>query len=102
MSRLTLNRNLWIMSAGDGLMILAAYYGAYLIRFEGSIPADQQALFWQTVWWLVPLKIACFFWLDLYKGMWRYFSVHELMDTVKACMLAFTVTVIIIIGVYRF
>jgi FlaA1/EpsC-like NDP-sugar epimerase len=90
------------MYAGDILMFLVAYYGAYLIRFEGNIPADQQALFWQTVWWMAPLKIVCFFWFDLYKGMWRYFSVHELMNTVKACTLAFAVTVIIILGVYRF
>ena len=38
----------------------------------------------------------------MYKGMWRYFSLHDLVNMVKACLLAFAVTTIIILSVHRF
>jgi FlaA1/EpsC-like NDP-sugar epimerase len=96
------NRNFWITIIGDACLVLAAYYGAYLIRFEGILPISEQKAFLFTAWWIVLLKIACFFGFKLYKGMWRYFSLYDLMNMVKACVLAFAVTAIMILCVHRF
>jgi FlaA1/EpsC-like NDP-sugar epimerase len=96
------NRNFWITLLGDVCLVLAAYYGAYLIRFEGVLTVDEQKAFLYSFWWIVLLKIVCFFWFDLYKGMWRYFSLHDLMNIVKACVLSFAATAIIILCLHRF
>lgn len=100
--RSTRNRNFWITMLSDVCLVLAAYYCAYLIRFDGVVPHGQQTTFFQTARWILLIKIACFFGFDLYKGMWRYFSLHDLMNMVKACVLAFAVTAIIILCVHRF
>lgn len=96
------NRNFWITLLGDACLVLAAYYCAYLVRFDGIVPYGQQMNFFQTTWWVLPLKVSCFFKFDLYKGMWRYFSLHDLMNMVKACVLASAVTAIIILCFHRF
>lgn len=98
----TRSGNIAITLFGDALLVLAAYYGAYLIRFEGSVPPEYQDQFFQTAWWILVLKIVCFFGFDLYKGIWRYFSLHDLVNVAKACALAFTVTVLTVLVFYRF
>jgi FlaA1/EpsC-like NDP-sugar epimerase len=100
--RLARNRNFWITFLGDVSLVLVSYFCAYLIRFEGVVPDGQQAIFFQTAWWILLLKISCFFGFDMYKGMWRYFSLHDLFNMVKASVLALAVTAFIILGVHRF
>jgi FlaA1/EpsC-like NDP-sugar epimerase len=100
--RLARNRNFWITLLGDVCLVIGSYYAAFLIRFEGGVPSLQLTNFFLTVWWILLLKIACFFLFDLYKGMWRYFSLHDLIKMVKACLLAFAATAILILGLHRF
>ena len=71
-------RNFWIMLFGDFLLVFFAYYSAYYLRFEGSIPAKMLTSFLYSVIWIVPLKIFCFMFFDLYKGMWRYTGMYDL------------------------
>jgi FlaA1/EpsC-like NDP-sugar epimerase len=100
--RLARNRNFWITLAGDIFLVSVAYYCAYLIRFDGDIPFFHKTIFIQTAAWILLLKISCFFGFDLYKGMWRYFSLHDLFNVVKACLLACAITTIMILGMNRF
>lgn len=100
--RLSRNHNFWITLFGDAILILVAYYLAYIIRFEGNLPLHHKEIYFQTAFWVSMLKLACFFWFDLYKGMWRYFSIYDLMKLIKACLTAFAATTAIILIVYRF
>ena len=99
--RLARNRNFWITLFTDVCLVLAAYYCAYLIRFDGVVPDGQRMLFFHTAWWILLLKVGCFIGFDLYKGMWRYFSVHDVINVVKACVLAFVLTAMILLGLHR-
>lgn len=100
--RLTRNRNFWITLLGDVGLVLWAYYLAFFIRFEGVVPIAQKAIYLETVWWILTVKICCFFGFDLYKGMWRYFSVHDLMNMAKACLLSFVLIILLVLWGYRF
>jgi FlaA1/EpsC-like NDP-sugar epimerase len=100
--RLAQNRNFWITFVGDVCLVFAAYYCAYLIRFDGHVPILHKTVFFQTASWILLLKLCCFFGFDLYKGMWRYFSLHDLINVVKANLLAFATTAIIILAMNRF
>ena len=80
------NRNFWVMILGDAFLIFFSYFFAYYLRFDGSIPADSLANFSKTVIWVIPLKMACFYFFSLYKGMWRYTSIHDLINLTKGCL----------------
>ena len=100
--RLAGNRNFFVTLLGDTGLVTMAYYVAHLIRFDGEIVSAQVGLFHQTVAWVVLIKIVCFFMFDMYKGMWRYFSVVDMLNMVKACGVAFFITIIFVLCVYRF
>ena len=76
-------RNFWIMLLGDILLVLLSYYSAYYLRFEGNIPSAAVTNFARTIWWIIAVKLLCFVFFDLYKGMWRYTSIYDLVNLVK-------------------
>ena len=69
----------------DLLMIPAAWFGAYWLRFNlGEIPHD----FWLRAFALFPLVVlaqgAAFWYFGLYRGIWRFASMPDLVQIVKA------------------
>lgn len=82
-------------------MCLAAYYAAYLIRFDVLARSDMAA-FRATAWWIVLLKLASLFSFKLYRGMWRYTGVHDLLNLLKALAVASALVVFGLLSLYRF
>lgn len=78
------NRNLWLILTGDVFLLSLAYFFAYYLRFDGEIPAQWAEVLAGTIFWLVPMKLACLAFFDLYKGMWRYTSLHDALNLLKA------------------
>jgi len=72
------NRNFLIMLAGDTFLMAVSYLLAYYLRFDWHISSHELANFWSTVIWIVPIKLVCFFYFRLYKGMWRYSGIEDL------------------------
>jgi FlaA1/EpsC-like NDP-sugar epimerase len=71
--------------AHDLLMILLAWLGAYWLRFNlEAIPAThwRQALLLLPVVWLS--QGAMFWYFGLYRGIWRFASIPDLMRIMKA------------------
>ena len=87
---------------GDILLVLFSYYSAYYLRFEGNIQSAAFMNFERSIWWVVPVKLVCFVFFDLYKGMWRYTSIHDLMNLIKACLVSSTIIVLILLVSVRF
>lgn len=100
--RIKNNQNFLIMLLTDMLLVFGAYCLAYLFRFEGAFPAGVKRVFWLSVIWIIPVKIGFFFIFELYKGMWRYTSVHDLVNIVKACIVSSVIVVLVILGSYQF
>lgn len=96
------NRNFWFMSLGDTFFIALSYLFAYYLRFDGNIPTSQLSNWMSTVIWIVPLKLACFFFFGLYKGMWRYTSIHDLINLIKACLASSAIIIILLLVIVRF
>lgn len=58
---------------------VAAYYAAFLLRFDGRVPAEFLAVFWRTLPVLAVISLLTFLAFDLYSGMLSYFSVPDLL-----------------------
>ncbi len=79
------NPKFYVMLAGDGLLIAAALIAAYLLRFDFT---PQQ--YWPQAWGLLPFVVAAkvffFISLGLYRGMWRYTSLDDLLRLFMATL----------------
>lgn len=70
--------------AVDAFLVALAYYLAYSIRFEGQIPTVEIIHFFQSVLLLVVMVTLCFYGTKLYKGLWEYSSIKDLLSLLIA------------------
>lgn len=80
------NINFWIVLIIDSVLLLSAHFFAYYIRFEGQLSAQLQNV-WTILPLLLPFKIIIFYFFGLYRGMWRYTGLTDLIDVLKATAL---------------
>lgn len=102
MKRMLRNPNFYIMLVVDAALVSAAYFSAYQLRFEEGIPPQVWDTFVATLPVIVSIKLAVFFYFDLYRGMWRYTSLIDFINIVKASTVSSVLIVLIILFAFRF
>ena len=81
---MNLRKNFIVVFLVDILLLAAAMIGAYLVRFEFSIPPNFLSLMLSMLPWALLIKLVCFYYFGLYRGMWRYTSISDLINIIKA------------------
>ncbi len=76
--------NLFIVVFIDILIFTGALYIAHLVRFDLEITADKWRLFTNALPVVLFVKLILFYLFDLYRGMWRYTSIADLINIIKA------------------
>ncbi|MDF1615230.1 polysaccharide biosynthesis protein [Desulfurivibrio dismutans] len=76
--------NFWLILGADILMLVAAHLLAYGIRFDFVLGEREWANIRAVLPWLVPAKIGIFAFFGLYRGMWRYTGVTDLLNILRA------------------
>jgi FlaA1/EpsC-like NDP-sugar epimerase len=90
------SRNLFLMIIGDAVIITSSFYLSVLFRFDFSIPLYLSNLLnSQSLLFIVFVKILWFRSFSLYKGMWRYTSVWDMFNIIKANFLATTCLILV-------
>jgi len=84
----------------DILLVAFSWYFAYLLRFNFSIPQEIYFTFQRVLPLIIIIKILTFYLLDLYQGMWRYTSLTDLVNILKAGSLASLIIILFIIFVH--
>ena len=102
MKNLIHNKNFYFILFSDICLVAAAYLLAYLLRFEGRIPAQEWETIRSTIPYILPFKLVILYIFGLYKGMWRYTSVVDLFNVVKATLTSSTLIILAILFFYRF
>jgi UDP-GlcNAc:undecaprenyl-phosphate/decaprenyl-phosphate GlcNAc-1-phosphate transferase len=85
----------------DAFLITLAYYSAFaLLRaFESASNWD---LFLKTLPLLILIKLGAFLIVGVYRGLWRYTSVGDLITITKGVLLGSTLSVVAVLLLYRF
>jgi FlaA1/EpsC-like NDP-sugar epimerase len=96
------NKNFLIIFVADLLLLTAALYTALLIRFEFSIPSFFMTSFLHMLPYVLITKITSFYFFDLYRGMWRYTSISDLLNIIKAATASSLLVVAFIVFKTRF
>ena len=82
-SPLLLPRRLIIVML-DLIIIAAGYYFAFLIRFEGEIPSADLTSLQQSLPVVIILRFSMLLYFRLYSGYYRYASISDLTQILKA------------------
>jgi UDP-GlcNAc:undecaprenyl-phosphate GlcNAc-1-phosphate transferase len=84
----------------DVVLIILSYWSAYAINFPPSSPAWN--LFIRTLPVLVFIKMSVFLVMGVYRGLWRYTSIGDLILFGKAVALSSVGSLLAILFVFRF
>jgi FlaA1/EpsC-like NDP-sugar epimerase len=95
-------KNFLIIFFADVLLLAAAFAGSHLVRFEFNIPLHFLTLFKQMLPWVLLTKLSCFYYFGLYRGMWRYTSIADLLKVIKASSIGTIIIVAFILFKSRF
>jgi FlaA1/EpsC-like NDP-sugar epimerase len=95
-------RNLLLILLLDALLLLGSFYLSHLIRFDFNPPDWAMMRFRQFLLVVVVLKLVCFYWLGLYKGMWRYTGMADLINVIKAATVASLGLIVFVLYKTRF
>ena len=69
----------------DILMIPVAWLSAWWLRYNlGAIPADDLAVAVAIVPGLILIQAPVFYYFGLYRGVWRFASLPDLVRIIKA------------------
>lgn len=80
----------------DFIAIAAAWWLAYLLRFNFQIPASSVLFLLETIPWIVLIQGGFFLWLGLYRGLWRYASLPDLKRIFIAVMAGSTAVILLL------
>jgi UDP-GlcNAc:undecaprenyl-phosphate GlcNAc-1-phosphate transferase len=86
----------------DVVLIILSYYGAYVMRFGPMEASGEWRVFLRTLPVLVFVKMATFLVMGVYRGIWRYTSVDDLVVFAKAIALSEITSVLAILFAFRF
>ncbi|MBC8344738.1 MAG: polysaccharide biosynthesis protein [Candidatus Marinimicrobia bacterium] len=94
-----LRKNIWLFVSIDILVICASLYLSYALRFDFVIPAQYFNDIQYVLIILLFSKISTFLFFNLYKGMWRFTSISDLINVVKSSSVAslFSLAVIVLV-----
>jgi len=90
-------KNFFIVLFADTLLLTSSLFLSYLIRFNFRIPEEYSVLFYQILPFILIIKIVCFYFFDLYRGMWRYTSITDLINIIKAASVSTLVIICLIL-----
>ena len=102
MRNLIRNKHFYLILAIDACLIILAYLLAYLLRFEGQISEREWETFITTIPYILPFKIFAFISFGLYSGMWRYTSLVDLFNVLKATSISSMIIILAILYMHRF
>ncbi|PYS59963.1 MAG: glycosyl transferase [Acidobacteria bacterium] len=86
----------------DVFLIVLAYWSAYAIKFEPFSDSPAWKLFLRTLPVLVVVRLAAFLFFGVYRGIWRYTGMDDLVVFAKAVAGGSLGSMLIILFKFRF
>ncbi|MEP7075210.1 MAG: hypothetical protein ABI878_05310, partial [Acidobacteriota bacterium] len=86
----------------DAFLITLAYYASYALIFGSFEGTANWTLFVSTLPVLIVLKLSSFLVAGVYRGIWRYTGIGDLVTFAKGVFLGSGLSVLAILLLYRF
>lgn len=86
----------------DAFLITLAYYVSYVMLFGPIEDTGNWQLFVRTLPLLIVLKLGAFLAVGVYRGLWRYTSIGDIITYTKGTVFGSILSVLAILLLYRF
>jgi UDP-GlcNAc:undecaprenyl-phosphate GlcNAc-1-phosphate transferase len=86
----------------DLVLIILSYWCAYAIKFGSFSASPAWKLFLRTLPVLVFVKMCAFLVMGVYRGIWRYTSIDDLIVFGKAVLLSSVASLLAVLFAFRF
>jgi FlaA1/EpsC-like NDP-sugar epimerase len=97
-----LRKRLLLIIGSDFIIWTTVWLFAFLIRFDFDIPELRFNQWKQLLPYIIIVKLIIYFLFDLYRGMWRYTSISDLFNIIKASTFSSLLIVFLIVFRTRF
>ena len=82
------NYKFWLVVAADAVLLAAAHILGYVVRFDAGLTSAHWVNIQNVLIWFIPAQLVIFYYFGLYRGMWRYFSMPDMLNVLKATLVS--------------
>ncbi|MDD5079053.1 MAG: nucleoside-diphosphate sugar epimerase/dehydratase [Candidatus Omnitrophica bacterium] len=75
-------------------LVSLSYYAAFMLRFDCDLPDEYLKVFLRTLPLLMLVKLPVLYYFGLFRGLWRYVSIYDLVQIIKANVVASAVFIL--------
>jgi UDP-GlcNAc:undecaprenyl-phosphate GlcNAc-1-phosphate transferase len=86
----------------DVVLVVLAYYGAYVLRWDGNLSHEQLTIFLTTLPIMIIFEMSCFLLGGVYRGLWHYATVDDLLVIVRSVLAGAVSGALVVFFSYRF
>ena len=90
-------RNFFVVLGVDLFLLVSAIFLAHFIRFDFNSPPHTRIIIIRWLPFILIIKIGSFYFFDLYRGMWRYTSISDLFNIIKAATVSTLVVIFLVL-----
>ena len=94
--------NLFLIVCADIVLIALSWYGSFLLRFNFAIPDYSTSVIIKLLPGVIFIKLIIFYFFNVYRGMWRYTGIIDLLNIVKASVVSSFVVVAFVLFIHNF
>jgi len=96
------NKRMIVEVVIDVVLVCVAYYSAYLLRYDGKLNVTNLVLIKNSLPWVIVIRLLCFWYFGLYRGIWRYISINDLVSIFKAVSISSGLMILLLTFQFRF
>jgi UDP-GlcNAc:undecaprenyl-phosphate GlcNAc-1-phosphate transferase len=85
----------------DVVLVALAYYGAYLVRWDGRMPDQQFGILVKTLPVIIIVDMCLLQLGGVYRGIWRYVGIDDLFTILRSVLAASIASALVVFLMYR-
>jgi FlaA1/EpsC-like NDP-sugar epimerase len=90
-----------LIFSSQAVLIVLTYYASFFLRLDPDFDAASRAMFWQTLPFVLVIKLVLSYQCGLMHGWWRYVGISDLLDISKASLLSSSLIFCLVEAVLR-
>jgi len=85
----------------DLVLVFLSYFLSFQLRFDWLVPRQEYIVFLTAAPLVVIIRIASFYAASLYKNLWKYIGIEDLLAIVSACTFSsiFIIALVFLVGI---